>query len=377
MNWPYCRPGSLGFNSRLSRFRGRLAAVESGLPPSSFHWYPYDTLANLNHVCDLVQPAGAAVWEAAKTGGILDAGCGDGDLAFFFESLGYPVCAVDYPGTNYNAMQGVRLLKRTLRSSVTVEPLDLDGPFVLPGQSFGLVTFLGTLYHLKNPFFALEEFARRSRYLILSTRTAGQEARGETAAEEAPVAYLLDRSELNRDDTNYWLFTESALLRLLKRTGWRVMRHMILTDSRTPDAAFAADRRAFVIAASERSAATVDLLAGWHDPEGQGWRWTGRAFTALKAAGCPRAARIVMRLYVPSQLLEINPAITLRAAANGVELLPETYTQPGECTYSRTLPKPAEADEELVLTFAVDHAIPPDGSDYRERGIIVAHIALE
>jgi hypothetical protein len=63
--------------------------------------------------------------------------------------------------------------------------------------------------------------------------------------------------------------------------------------------------------------------------------------------------------------------------ANVVELLPEICAEAGEHACSRTLRKPAQADEEQALACALDHAIPPDGSDGRERGLIVAHIALE
>ena len=43
------------------------------------------------------------------------------------------------------------------------------------------------------------------------------------ALEHVPVAYLLDADECNNDATNYWIFSEEGLRRILHRTGWDVL----------------------------------------------------------------------------------------------------------------------------------------------------------
>ena len=50
--------------------------------------------------------------------------------------------------------------------------LDLDRPFQLPGGPYDFTFFLGTLYHLRNPFHVLEELAKRTAFCFLSTRIA-------------------------------------------------------------------------------------------------------------------------------------------------------------------------------------------------------------
>lgn len=43
-----------------------------------------------------------------------------------------------------------------------------------------------------------------------------------TRIADLPVAYLLDPDECNNDSTNYWIFSFTGLLRILRRTGWEV-----------------------------------------------------------------------------------------------------------------------------------------------------------
>ncbi len=86
-------------------------------------------------------------------------------------TLGCKVQVVDYAPTNFNLMQGVKLLKTALSSSVEIHDVNLDSQFLLPEKSYSLVIFLGILYHLKNPYYALETLAKSANYcLILNPR---------------------------------------------------------------------------------------------------------------------------------------------------------------------------------------------------------------
>ncbi len=91
---------------------------------------------------------------------IADIGAGDGDLAFFFEKMGFSVEIIDNEYTNFNRLEGARILKEKMNSSVEIRSVDLDSQFALPHKKLDAVFFLGTLYHLKNPFFVLEKLAR-------------------------------------------------------------------------------------------------------------------------------------------------------------------------------------------------------------------------
>jgi choline dehydrogenase-like flavoprotein len=179
---------------------------------------------------------------------VLDLGCGDGAVAFFMESLGARVHAVDNAATNYNGMRGVRALKDSLGASLEIHEMDLDGRFALPDAQYGLAFFLGTLYHLKNPFYALEAVARKTRYCLLSTRVARFTPGGAVDFHDLPMAWLLDDREANADSTNYWIFSEAGLRRLLGRAGWNVLAWTTSGDTRLSEpSSETADERAFCL----------------------------------------------------------------------------------------------------------------------------------
>src|SRR5690606_4198047 len=120
-----------------------------------------------------------------------------GELSFLLEALGFHVTAIDHPSYNHNGMQGIRALRSALGSSIEIHEVDLDRQFTLPSASYDLILFLGVLYHLRNPFFVLEELAKRAHHCLLSTRIASHLPTGSPLEKEAPLAYLLDSGELN------------------------------------------------------------------------------------------------------------------------------------------------------------------------------------
>src|SRR5947207_1232637 len=90
------------------QFQATLAERKAALAPNGFDWYPYDSFGMVS-LLDRVL-TGRARWLRPLIGEepVLDVGCGDGSLSFFFESLGAKVCALDHPPTNYNQMRGVK-----------------------------------------------------------------------------------------------------------------------------------------------------------------------------------------------------------------------------------------------------------------------------
>src|SRR5207248_2656499 len=95
--------------------------------------------------------------------------------------------------------------------------------FRLPDVDFGLIFFLGILYHLKNPYFALEQLAKRTTHCLISTRVVQYLPDRRTRVSGGALAYLVDERECNDDPTNFWMFTEKGLRRILARTGWDVL----------------------------------------------------------------------------------------------------------------------------------------------------------
>src|SRR5260370_13825910 len=200
-------------------FAASLNRIKAALAPQRIIWYPYPTMGAFPILDKLLTGPRRLLLDLAAGDPILDLGCADGGISFFFESLGCEVCAVDNPHTNHNQMRGFEALRAALNSSVSFEAVDLDSQFSLPEDIFGLAIFLGVLYHLKNPFYALETLATRARYCLLSTRIAQRTPSGSSMKEE-PLAYLLDPREANNDAPNYWLFSATALRPLLVRTAW-------------------------------------------------------------------------------------------------------------------------------------------------------------
>src|SRR5687767_5576080 len=210
-------------SSRLRLFQDTLADARVRIGRTGFEWYPYDTLANLGRVEQLLsQDLESFLGNACPDRRILDVGCGDGELAFFLESLGYDVVAIDHPTHNHNGMQGVRALRTELGSSIELHEVDLDRQFQLPHESYDAVIFFGVLYHLRNPFYVLEELAKRAKYCLLSTRIARRFPDGGKMPKDVALAYLLEEQELNQDESNYFIFSEQGLRVLIARSYWRI-----------------------------------------------------------------------------------------------------------------------------------------------------------
>jgi len=353
-------------------FQARLAALKQ--TRVDFDWYPYDSLTNVQHLDRLLAGDSEPVWRAASSKGVLDVGCGDGDLSFLFESLGCAVTAVDYPVTNHNGMRGIAALHTALESKVHVREMDIDVEPLFPGDAFGLTLFLGTLYHLKNPLSVMERLARASEYCIVSTRIAGRFPGGEVMPRGEPIAYLLAEDELNRDDSNFWIFSNAGLRRLFERTGWEVLRSFHAGDTTCSDPVHPDhDERAFCLLKSHYGLSHLELLEGWYEPAGSGWRWTSPRFSALVNSAGGKYRRIRMRVFVPPEVVDQVGPVTLHAGINGVSLHPETIREPGDHMWARSIPKPAD---KLHMDFHIDKVFRFPGDD-RELGIIVSSLELD
>jgi tRNA (mo5U34)-methyltransferase len=182
-------------------------------------WRPSDLMLNLGRLDELMEQAACVLDSLVRELPIADIGGGDGECAFFFESLGHQVHLIDHAPTNDNKLEGARALKDALGSSVEIVDLDIEQGLQLPAPRYGLTLFLGLLHQLKSPYRVLEELSQRSRYCFLSTRVARFAPDG-TRIGRLPVAYLLEEGETNNDHPDYWIFSPVGLRRLLRRTSW-------------------------------------------------------------------------------------------------------------------------------------------------------------
>ena len=233
--------------ARAVTYREMLASVKRELPDPSL-WYPYDIMANFVHLNAVLTGEYRALIGNSEGESIADIGGADGDLAFFLESLGYQVDFVDHAPTNANGLRGVRALRAALNSAITINDVDLDSQFALPHDHYRLVIFLGILYHLKNPFYALEHLAHASQYCLLSTKVARCTTDHKHDLQSLPVAYLLDTYEANNDATNFWIFSDTGLRRILHRAGWDIRGYHTAGNTTDSDPATpAGDERTFCL----------------------------------------------------------------------------------------------------------------------------------
>lgn len=188
----------------------------------AIRWYPYSELdVYLWQIRDVM---GETYKELARPGSrVLDVGAADGDLSFFLESEGCQVTALDFPSTNYNSCRGIETMRHALGSKVEILYQNIDFGLDLGERQFDLAFACGLLYHLRNPMYLLVELAQHAEYLVASTRVANRLPSGTDLA-DSPVAYLLAHDEsVNRDPTNYWIFSPQGLRRALARCGWTVI----------------------------------------------------------------------------------------------------------------------------------------------------------
>jgi hypothetical protein len=260
------RPSSMDIGeiaARAARFRSALEECKQRIAPREFSWYPYDTFGNFGALNRLLSGQNRDLLGLIGAGPAVDIGAADGDVAFFMESLGIPMHIVDHPPTNFNSCRGVRTLKEVLQSKAEILETDLDRQFTLPNRRYSFAFFLGILYHLKNPFGALEALAEHAQHAVISTRVArynvaphaegmdDRESVPRVQLQTIPMAYLLDPAECNNDATNYWIFSEAGLRRILSRTGWEILDFMTLGNDRDSDPASPeGDERAFCLVRS-------------------------------------------------------------------------------------------------------------------------------
>jgi tRNA (mo5U34)-methyltransferase len=232
--------------ARALDFRGELTTAKRAAAVESF-WYPYNSMDNFTILGELLTGEHRHLLDPGTSPVIADVGAADGDVAFLLNSLGCEVDVVDHAPTNFNGLVGARLLAHQLNSTARVVDIDLDQPFTLPRERYDVVLFLGVLYHLKNPFNALESLARYTRYCILSTKISKFSADRTTCIDDIPMAYLLGPAECNNDPTNFWIFSEAGLHRLFERTRWNVVAWKSVGDPESDPADMAHDQRAFCL----------------------------------------------------------------------------------------------------------------------------------
>jgi hypothetical protein len=353
---------------RGNRLQEELRALKTRTAVPDYGWYPYESLASLPIVAELLTRAPVE----AMRGPIADLGCGDGDWSVLFARGGVEVDAIDHRESNFNQMRGADLLRRTLAPSMTLHDLDLDGNFKLPRRDYGLILFLGTLYHLKNPFHVLETLAAAGDWCVMSTRIAQLGPHTGARIEDEPVAYLLDRREANNDPTNFWIFTAAGLSRLAERTGWSVVASQRVGCTSDSDPVRAdRDERIFVLLRSRtrHPELWVRPLEGWHAVE-TGWRWTARRFGLEVALPQSATAEFALRFTVPDVVLAAGAPVRMTCCSEGMLLGTISCEAAETIEFRGRFPEGTPPGAVLRLEFEVESGFRPEG-DTRDLGVIV------
>lgn len=125
---------------------------------------------------------------------------------------------------------------------------------------------------------------------------------------------------------------------------------------------------------------SAQLLKGFYDVEQNSWRWTMKKFAvALRPplGASQQGATLTVKLAIPEPVIRVLGRVTLSATVGGVSIPPETYTQPGEYTFSHEVPARALSGDAVTVQFSLDKAVPPGEVDRRELGIVVTTVGLE
>lgn len=187
------------------RFRKTFERAKRSVTDRDFAWYSYDSFSTLFFLQQLLNEIQMSFSELVDAKPILDVGAADGGLSSFLNLCGFLLNVGDNSGTNINQMKGIHALAKYLNSTIDIRDSDLDQHFEISGQ-YGICMFLGVLYHLTNPFYALEKLAHHSLFCFLSTRVARFSSNKAVRLDGLPVSYLLGPAECNNDSTNYWIF---------------------------------------------------------------------------------------------------------------------------------------------------------------------------
>jgi len=362
------------FLRSAQEFWTRVKHEKAKTPLPQGEWYPFDTLSGLSTVTELVSSDYAALARDIAGLPVADLGCADGDLGLLFASWGAEVDAIDYAPNNYNRMQGVAALSSALGLAIGIHDIDLDRDFQLPREVYGLALFLGTLYHLKNPYAVLERLAFQTRWCVLSTRIAQVTPSGLARVESEPVAYLADGREIANDATNFWIFSAAGLLRILQRTRWAIVaskRVGCLADSNPIDGN--ADERMFVLVKSRAHfpGLEVRLEDGWHAIEGS-YRWTHKRFSLGIVLPLEKPfTGFSLDLFIAPALVASRQPLTVSCRIRDQVVGRSQYSESGPVDFSGHLPPFALHEPVLKLDFTVESEYSPAAGDARELGICV------
>ena len=137
----------------------------------------------------------------------VDVGCGAGYFSGLLQSLGLQVTAAD--GRKENAEEAARRVPGVAFHTINAEDFELRSL-----GTFDLVLCFGLLYHLENPFLAIQHLHTMTKSLLL--------VEGLIYPGEQPIMGLLDESPYEDQGLRHVAFypTEACLIKMMYRVGF-------------------------------------------------------------------------------------------------------------------------------------------------------------
>ena len=112
------------------------------------------------------------------------------------------------------------------------------------------------------------------------------------------------------------------------------------------------------------------LVRGFYGIEGDGWRWASSKFAIALAKPQEKSSTVELKFSLPEIVVNQQGPVTLSAKINGTKLPSQTYSKPGEYTYSTPVPSSVLKSTNTV-EFSTDKAIQPSAQDRRELALVV------
>jgi len=124
---------------------------------------------------------------------------------------------------------------------------------------------------------------------------------------------------------------------------------------------------------------SAQLVRGFSNVEGDAWRWSTSKFSLVlrpPLGAAQNGARLELNFTLIDAVVKKLGPVTVTATVNGTPAGSETYSQPGDYTFSHEVPASALGADVVTAEFSTDKALPPTGLDKRELALIVKTIGL-
>jgi tRNA (mo5U34)-methyltransferase len=165
---------------------------------------------------------------------VLDIGCNAGFYSLQLHARGARVTGIEH---DPHYLEQARFAAEALGADIEYHLLDVYDVDQL-GRQFDYVLFMGVLYHLRYPLYALDKVARLPREKLIfqsmlrgSTETMPLEADYPITEREIfedpryPAMYFIE-NRYAQDPTNWWVPNTAAMEAMLRSAGLRIERHV-------------------------------------------------------------------------------------------------------------------------------------------------------